>query len=368
MFINILIISPSKEVKAEVNVNKPQKPLYVSARTAIAMDAESKIVLYEKNSHDIVAMASTTKIITALVALKYGELDKKVEISSKAASIHGSTVGYKKGEMISIKELLYGLMFRSGNDAAIAIAEGIGGSVEEFLNLMNEYGKEIGLIDSSFQSPHGLDSEKHYSTAYDLAIATAKAKEIKFFNDIVSDKDIDAKEMGFTRSYHNINKLLWQIPEANGVKTGYTGNAGKCLVSSVQYNGRDIIIVVLNCVERWKETKRIYDYVVENYEYKNIIDGNKIINEQDIKDGDRKVELVSNKDIILPIKKGKDFRYDVIVSKDLKAPISKDQMVGMINVYELDKQIFTAPIYSKEEVNKAFVPRSWKNIFKKNKD
>ena len=212
---------PGKEVS---NLMKRKVPV-VYARNAVAIDAKSKRVLYEKNAHLTTAMASTTKIITASVALRYGDLNKKVTISSRAASIRGSVVGYKKGEEITIKELIYGLMLKSGNDAAIAIAEGISGSVEEFVRLMNEYATQIGLIDTHFESPHGLDSGKHYSSAYDLALATAHAKENDLFNKIVATKDIGPGSEGFTRGFHNINKILWQVAGANGVKTGYTGQA-----------------------------------------------------------------------------------------------------------------------------------------------
>ncbi len=196
--------------------------------------------------------------MTTLVALKYGDLDRKIEISENADKIRGSVVGYRKGEKITLRELLYGLMLRSGNDAAIAIAEGIAGSIEGFSKLMNEYASEIGLLNSHFITPHGLDKDEHYSTAYDLALATATAKKYELFNKIVSSKDVKKEEYNFTRDYQNINKILWKIPEADGVKTGYTGKAGKCLVTSSKINDNDIIIVVLNCTPRWNETTKIH--------------------------------------------------------------------------------------------------------------
>ena len=139
--------------------------MYINAISAIALDCETKIVLYEKNAYNPIEIASTTKIMTTLVAIKCGDLNKKVSISQKAASIRGSEIGLREGEEITLKELMYGLMLRSGNDAAIAIAEGVSGSVDEFLKLMNEYALEIGLLNSNFESPHGLDSLNHYSTA-----------------------------------------------------------------------------------------------------------------------------------------------------------------------------------------------------------
>ncbi|WP_160691513.1 D-alanyl-D-alanine carboxypeptidase family protein [Clostridium sp. C2-6-12] len=249
--------------------SKDSNNFRVNARCAIALDKESGMVLYEQNAYEIVPMASTTKILTALIAIEQGDLDKKVTISKKAASIRGSTVGYKENEQITLKELVYGLMFKSGNDAAIAIAEELGKSTEGFAEIMNHYARGIGLLDSHFESPHGLDSSKHYSSAYDLAHLTAKGMDYDLFREIVGSKEISKEKYNFTRDYNNINKILWRIPGANGVKTGYTGQAGKCLVSSINNNGKDIIIVVLNCPDRWNVTDEIYKHVIEKVAFGN---------------------------------------------------------------------------------------------------
>ncbi|KYH35717.1 D-alanyl-D-alanine carboxypeptidase DacB precursor [Clostridium tepidiprofundi DSM 19306] len=320
------------------NVYSYTNDLYINARSAIAMDSKSKIVLYEKNSRELIPMASTTKIMTVLIAINYGNLNEKIEISSNAANIHGSQVGYKKGEKITLRELLYGLMLRSGNDAAIAIAEGISGSVEKFVDLMNEYAVEIGLRDTHFESPHGLDSNYHYTTAYDLALLTSIAKENDVFNKIVSTKDISAEQYGFTRSYHNINKILYLIPKANGVKTGYTGNAGKCLVSSIDYNNNDIVIVVLNCHQRWNETKKIYNYVNQNYSYKCLINSNKILGEISSKRLNKSIKLVSPVDVNIPIKKGANYLYRVVKPNfEMDVPIYKGMQIGHIDIVKVEK-------------------------------
>ena len=242
--------------------------LRVNARNAIALDSKTKQILFDQNANEIVPMASTTKILTALIAINYSDLDREVEISKNASSIRGSTVGYRTGEKIKMKELLFGLMFKSGNDAAIAIAEDIGGSIEGFANIMNHYAKSLGLINSHFESPHGLDSSKHYTCAYDLALLTATAMENEQFREICGEKTMSKEKYNFSRDYSNINKILYKIPNANGVKTGYTGQAGKCLVSSVNHEGRNIIIVVLNCSDRWNVTEKIYKSVEELYDFK----------------------------------------------------------------------------------------------------
>jgi D-alanyl-D-alanine carboxypeptidase (penicillin-binding protein 5/6) len=256
IFTQVFSISANAKGKASTNFR-------VNARCAIALDKESGAILFEQNAYELVPMASTTKILTALIAIEQGNLDKKVNISKRAASIRGSTVGYKPDEEITLRELVFGLMFKSGNDAAIAIAEELGNSVEGFSEIMNHYARGIGILDSHFESPHGLDSSEHYSSAYDLAILTSKGMNYDLFREIVGSKEIKKEKYNFTRDYTNINKILWKIPGANGVKTGSTGQAGKCLVSSINNNGKDIIIVVLNCPDRWNVTDKIYNYILE---------------------------------------------------------------------------------------------------------
>jgi len=332
--------------------------LYINAVSAIAFDCDSKLVLYEKNAYTPIEIASTTKIITVLVAIKSGDLNKKIIISEKAASIRGSEIGLKKGEEITLKELLYGLMLRSGNDAAIAIAEGISGSVDEFLKLMNEYALEIGLLNSHFESPHGLDSANHYSTAYDLALVTAKAKEIVLFNDIVGSKDIDAKDYNFTRSYHNINKILWTLPNATGVKTGFTGKAGKCLVTSVKIQNRDVIIVTLNCTPRWVETEKISKYVEKNYEYRKLISKEDTLENINIKNNSQNAQIVSKGDIIIPVKN--DEKIVVKIKKPLyevSAPVHKGEKIGRVEIYANNKLLYAEALVAKNSVERENVFR-----------
>jgi D-alanyl-D-alanine carboxypeptidase (penicillin-binding protein 5/6) len=347
------------EVKGEPNEQRELKIPYINARCAIAIDAKSKRVLFEKSSGMIVPMASTTKILTALVALKYGDLDRKIEISDRASSIRGSTVGYKKGAMISLRELIYGLMLRSGNDAAIAIAEGISGSVDEFLKLMNEYALEIGLVDSHFESPHGLDSENHYTTAYDLALITAKAREIEEFNKIVSQKDVDGNELNFTRSFHNINKILWQLPEATGVKTGYTGQAGKCLVTSVNYSDNDIVIVVLNSPGRWKETSKIYDYITKKYEYKKLVEKDELLGEFVINKGKNKITFKSDRDIIMPVKKDSTITKKVLIPKNIDIEVKNGDILGALEIFEDDKKIYDCSLTSSKSIQSKMSLKKW---------
>ncbi|WP_040211831.1 D-alanyl-D-alanine carboxypeptidase family protein [Clostridium polynesiense] len=316
-------------------------PLPVNAVSAIAVDCKSKVILFEKNPHIPIPMASTTKIVTALIALNYGNLDNKFAVSKNASGIKGSKVGYRPSEEITVKELTYGLMMRSGNDAAIALAEGISGSVENFSKVMNEYAKEMGLLNTSFETPHGLDKDNHFSSAYDLALATIKAKENSEFNKIVSSKDIKKEEMGFTRDYHNINKILWRSEEADGVKTGYTGKAGKCLVSSFKKDEREIIIVLLNSSNRFDETMKVYKYVNNEYEYKKLYSMDDIVHE--VKWGSKVYCLGFKRDIILPVRKGSNIEVKFTVN-NIPKKIEKDAYIGKAEFISNNSVIYWEPL------------------------
>ncbi|EJP6473432.1 D-alanyl-D-alanine carboxypeptidase [Clostridium botulinum] len=360
----IITLIPTKTYGKEES--KKNKPPYINARCAIAIDKDTGIVLFEKSANEIVPIASTTKIMTTLVALKYGDLDRKIEISANADKIKGSTVGYKKGEKITLRELLYGLMLRSGNDAAIAIAEGIAGSVEDFSKLMNEYASEIGLLNSHFVTPHGLDKDEHYSTAYDLALATAAAKKHELFNQIVSSKDVKKEEFNFTRDYHNINKILWKIPEADGVKTGYTGKAGKCLVTSSKVNGNDIIIVVLNCTPRWDETTKIHDFVKNNYDFKKICTKGDVLDQAVFEEGS--VNIVSDKDIIIPFKNGIDYSIKINKPKELNWKVKKGEDFGSLSILNGNELIYTKKLKAGNNLSKGGIKNWFLNKKKCNSD
>lgn len=352
IFISILLISVT--VSAEP---------YINSRYALVLDGATNRVLYNKNGYEQAANASTTKIVTALVAIKYGNLDEKFIISKKAAGTSGSEVGYKEGEKISLRELLYGLMLRSGNDAAIAIAEGIGGSEENFMNMVNSYIKEMGVSTTHFTSPHGLDNDQHYSTAYDLAYFTSIGMKNSIFNEIVSTKDTNGEGL-FTRSYHNINKMLYMIPEANGVKTGFTGNAGKCLVTSVNTNNRNIIIVLLNCSNRWNVTKQLYDYVMENYSFKTLFKKGDTVSEISIPYGDKKAYLTVSEDVSLPVGIEENLSCRVYMNENL-LPIKKGDRVGTLCVFKEDDIIYSCSIYSQNDIDYKNKFRKWYEKVKK---
>lgn len=339
-----IIITEDREINDVDNTLVLDK-LRVNARNAIAIDGTTRQILYEQNCYEVVPMASTTKILTALVALNESDLNRELTVTKNAASIRGSKVGYKAGENIKLRELLYGLMLKSGNDAAITIAEGLGGSIENFSKIMNHYATSLGLTTSHFETPHGLDSQKHYSSAYDLAILTAKAMENDIFREICGEKLITQDKYDFTREYQNINKILWKIPDANGVKTGYTGGAGKCLVSSVKYEGRNIIIVVLNCTDRWNVTEKIFNYVCTNYNFKKE-SSSEII----------KSNAISNLGSIV---EDADFQYGAKEEANLEVEVFKPIMnivkgdiIGKISLKDKDNENLKQEIRSNKNISK----------------
>lgn len=241
----------------------------ISAKSAIAIEASTGRILYEKNPNEKVPMASTTKIMTAIVALEQNLMDDTVIVSNNAAWTGGSSVNLKSGDEIELSELMYGLMLNSGNDAAVAIAEHTSGTVLEFAKLMNEKAKELGAFNTNFVTPHGLDSPEHYSTAYDMAIITKYALNNPTLRKLVSTSHYTMEfKNGKTKELSNTNPLLSFYQGANGVKTGYTGLAGKCLVASAKRDDMEIIAVLLgdpSSKARINDSVKILDYCFNNY-------------------------------------------------------------------------------------------------------
>ena len=227
----------------------------ISAQSAILIEAETGAVLYEHNAAQKLPMASTTKIMTAVVALENALLDDKIKVSALAAGTEGSSMYLKEGEIVTVRELLYGLMLSSGNDAANALAEHVGGTVADFVRMMNGKAAEIGMKNTSFATPSGLDGEGHYSTAYDMAILAAYALKNAVFAEIVATKAITIGE----RYLVNHNRLLFSYRYAIGVKTGYTIAAGRCLVSAARKDGVTLIAVTLSDRNDWNDHISMYE-------------------------------------------------------------------------------------------------------------
>lgn len=318
---------PFNEVfSTEVSGQVDSKPPRIEAAAAVVIDMKSGRALYEKNAYSIRSIASTTKIMTAILAIENGNLEDKVKVSKRAASIRGSTIKLKVGEELTLKELLYGLMLRSGNDAAIAIAEHIGGSVEEFAQMMNDKAQELGLKNTQFKTPHGLDAPGHYSTAYELAQIARYALNNPTFSKIVATQSTSIPG----RNLNTTNEMLGVYPGADGVKTGYTGQAGRCLVTSATRNNMRIVSVVLNCASRSiraKSSRAILDYAFNNYELCNLLDPE---------------ENMGN----LPVLKGKLREVPIVPVKGLEMALTEEEKNSLKVEFYLYNDKLTAPVYS----------------------
>ena len=232
----------------------------ISAQNAVVLDLNTMEVLYDKRMHELSSIASITKIVTAFVALEHADLSDQIRISKEATMIEGSSIYTEENQIYSLEDLLYGLMLRSGNDAATAIAEHVGGSTKGFAFLMNDTARWLGMENSSFQNPHGLEEEYHYSSAYDMALVTANAmKQNEDFRKIFGTE----KHLPKNGDYYwfNKNKLLTTYGEfCTGGKTGFTKKAGRTLVTTAEHDGHEIVVVTLNAPDDWNDHKKLYDY------------------------------------------------------------------------------------------------------------
>ncbi len=333
----------------------PKNTYAISAHSAIVLDATSGRVIFSHNANEKRGMASTTKIMTALCALEYGDMNKIVTVSSSASGVEGSSMYLEKGEKISMTDLVYGLMLVSGNDAATAIAENVSGSIEKFAELMNKKATEIGCFDTSFSNPHGLSDEKHYTTAHDLAKITAYALQNSTFCEIVATKrkNLSAGENGHPRTLVNHNKFLNMYEGCIGVKTGFTKATGRCLVTSVKKDEMTFVCVTLNASDDWNDHRQLYDKAFSEYSPQKLKNANEIITSTQVKKGtENTVNLVSENDIIIPIKNGEenDIKITVEPFENLQAPISKGDIIGTLKVSINNEQCGTFPLSSDKDV------------------
>ena len=247
----------------------------INSRSCIIYDRNSHMVLYGKNETKQVKMASTTKIMTSLIIIENCSLSETIEISQKAAGTGGSRLGLKTGDKITIKDLLYGLMLCSGNDAAVALAEYAGGDIQGFAELMNQKASELGLKNTQYESPHGLDSDGHYTTAYELAVLSNYALKNETFAKIVGTKNYTVTINGYPKNLSNTNELLGYLNGVYGIKTGFTNGANRCLVTACKRNDMDIICVVLGADTkkfRTQDSIKLIEYAFKNFTYINAND------------------------------------------------------------------------------------------------
>lgn len=370
-FIVLLIVIINLNYVEATNTNNAAKTeeVDISSRIALIYDRASGRILYEKNGNKQTPMASTTKIMTAIVVLENAKLTDTVTITTKAAGIGGSRLGLKKNDKITVNDLLYGLMLRSGNDAAVALAIHVGGSVEGFAEMMNKKAEELNLTNSHFVVPHGLDNEGHYTTAYELAKMADYALKIDKFKEIVGTKVATIHINGYAKKINNTNNLLGSVSGVYGVKTGFTNGAGRCLVTACKRDDLDIITVIIGADTnkiRSKDTIKLIQYAYTEFEtidIKEIIE-EKFNNWKNINEGRIYVDKGIKKQVKLyleelpyekmAVKKDQIDKIDIEVTTMyyLEAPIKENEILGNTKIVMEEEVIEVLDIYVKEEIQK----------------
>ena len=359
----------------EVTASNVSELPKTNSRRYIVYDRISKSMIIGKNEDVKSAMASTTKIMTTIVILEKADLNEKVTVSAKAGGTGGSRLGLKKGDKASVRDLLYGLMLRSGNDAAVALAEHVGGSVKGFAELMNEKAIELGLTNTHFVTPHGLDDANHYTTALELAKLTDYAMDNETFAKIVGTKSTTIYINNQSRQINNTNELLGVLNGVVGVKTGFTNNAGRCLVTETKRNNMDIITIVLGAdtkKDRTKDSVNLIEYTFSKYKMYNLeeqiikeFNKWKNINEKRIliikgKTSNPKLALGAIEKAIIPICDDDKIEYSINALTEVEAPVEQWNVMGTLTVKLNGEILENIDIVNINEVQK----RDWKDYFK----
>lgn len=336
----------------------------------IVMEATTKRILKGENIDARLPIASTTKAMTALVVIENCKMDDVVTVPKAAVGIEGSSIYLAEGEKLTVKELLYGLMLRSGNDAATALAIYAGGSVEGFAAMMNKKAESLGLKNTHFTNPHGLHDKNHYTSARDLAVIASEGMLNPVFKEIVSTKNITIKGRGGNelRYLHNKNKILSNYKGGNGVKTGYTKAAGRCLIAASERDGMQVVAVVINCPDMFGRCSQLMDFAHQNYVMQKVADKNTQMAVLPIKKGKKaEAAIYFDRDFYYPIKKDGSEKTETILSypKMINAPHKKACPAGEAEIRLDNRLIFSGKLYTMEDIEeKTFLDR-FKEFFKK---
>ena len=318
-----------------------------SAKAACILDRETGRVLYAYNERARLPMASTTKVMTALLAIEQGNLGDSVVCSENAFGVSGTSVYLQKGETLTLNEMLLGLMLASGNDAAVAIAEHIGGSHDGFVEMMNARAREIGAKDTHFANPHGLPDDSHYTTAYDLALIAREAMGNETFRSIVSTKRASIPWEGRTykRQLNNKNKLLSVYEGATGVKTGFTSKAGRCLVFGARREGMELIGVVLGCSDWFDEAARLMDDCFERYDMARVLAPTISAGQMTVTNGRKEsCSMCVMEEMNVPLAAGEQAQIVLDVPRSVPAPVYPGMHLGTA------KLVADGRVYARSEV------------------
>ncbi len=337
----------------------------VTANAAVLLEASSGQILYSKNGTKKMPPASTTKVMTALLALEGGNLDRVITVSPEAALVGEASIDLQAGEKLTLEDLIYGAMLQSGNDACVAIAEHIAGTESNFVLLMNQKAKVLGASDSSFINTNGLPATGHYTTARDLAVITRYALRNPAFQKIVNTQGKLIGKHGSERYLKNTNRLLWSYEGANGVKTGTTIEAGECLVASATRGGRQLINVVLHSEDRWSDSITLLNYGFEQFENVVAVMEREPLGWITVKEGlDDEVQAVASAEFWVMIPKGRPELVEkkVELTKELTAPVWSGQKLGRIIVSVEGVEMGSVDLVSDRYIER---PPFYQHIFKK---
>lgn len=322
----------------------------ISAECAILIDGETGRVLYEKQAEEKSLIASTTKIMTALVICEQTNVLDRVKIPKEAVGIEGSSMYLREGEVLTVQELLYGLMLQSGNDAAVALAIYCGGTVEGFTELMNDKAHRLGMTQSHFANPNGLDSPGNYSTARDMALLTAYAMQNPIFAQTVSTKTITIGE----RCLRNHNKLLWQLEGANGVKTGYTKAAGRILISSVTRMGRQLIAVTFNDPNDWQDHKDLIEDGFSRFTVQKLIQKGQTLGQLELAGGqEESVDLIAAEDFSYSLAQGERVTISLPEAGFAYAPVAEGEEAGFAHILVDGTAVAKVPLVYGKTIERA---------------
>lgn len=332
----------------------------IHAVSALLMDADTGRVLYEKNGYEKKAMASTTKIMTCIIALEQGNLFDTVTITANAASQPKVRLGVQTGEQYILEDLLYSLMLESHNDVAVAIAEHIGGSVEGFAELMNQKARQIGCSNTHFVTPNGLDAKGHETTAYELGLISRYAIQNQEFIKIINTTSHSFANLEANRAFsvNNKDQFLNQMEGAFGIKTGFTNQAGYCFVGALRQGDKTFISVVLgsgwppNKTYKWNDTNKLMKYGLQYYEKKSIYDQGKVISPVPVLDGQETMEelFYPEKELHVLLREDEHVKVVYDLPEQLQAPIKKDMVIGSAKYYIEDVLIEEIPIYTTKDI------------------
>lgn len=335
------------------------KAIETSASSAILMDTDNNIILYEKDIHKVRSVASISKIMTAVLAIESDKMDDKIIVDDVISDAYGSAIYIKEGEELTLRDLVYGLMLRSGNDAALVIAKYVGGNVDHFVEMMNNKASEIGMDNTTFNNPHGLDVDKgNYSTAYDMAILTSYAMKLDEYRKITVTKSYSLKTNKNTYVWKNKNKLLRLYKYTTGGKTGFTDIAKRTLVTTASKDGINLVAVTLNDGNDFNDHIDLFDYGFSNYTNHNIIKKGIINVYDDYYYADYELYTKDNYNYI--INNGEEYNVVLKFELEKKRSFKNDDVVGNIIVMIDDVEVHRQLLYVR---NKSNAKKKDNNIF-----